>query len=54
MPKLPTWKQKAKKHAVKRFGSRLASGAEKKRKVEETQTGDSSEQRVKKVSVPLN
>ena len=42
MPKLPTWKQKGKKHTGKRFGSRLAPGAEKKRKIEETQTGDSS------------
>ena len=47
LPKLPTWKQKTKKHAGKRFGSRLAHGVEKKRKVEEKQTGDFSEQRVR-------
>ena len=32
MPALPTWKQKGKKHAGKRIGSKLALGAEKEEK----------------------
>ena len=47
LPKLPTWKQKAKKHAGKRFGSKLAQGAEKKRKIDECQALNSSELRVR-------
>ena len=50
MPRLPSWKQKAKKHTGKRFGSRLASGVKKKRNVEETLTEDSLEQRVRFLS----
>ena len=49
-PNLPTWKQKGKKHAGKRFGSRLAQGVENKRRVEEKQTEDFSEGRVRFLS----
>ena len=50
MPVLPTWKQKAKKQAGKRFGSKLAPGAEKKRKIDENQVFCSPGPRVRVLS----
>ena len=50
LPKFPTWKQKAKKHPGKRFGSKLAPGAEKKRKIGEIQVPNSSEWRFRFLS----
>ena len=37
LPALPTWKQKARKHTGKRFGSKLSLDLNKKRKIEEAQ-----------------
>ena len=49
-PKLPTWLQKGKRHAGKRFNSGLDQGVEKKRRVEELQWEDSLERRVRFLS----
>ena len=50
MSKLPTWKQKTKKPAGKRFGSNLAPGAEKRRKIDEIQVPDSLGLRIRLLS----
>ena len=47
MPVLTTWKQKAKKHAGKRFGSKLAPDTEKKRKIDKVQNLSSPAQRIR-------
>ena len=51
MEKKVTWKQKTKRHVRKRFGSKLASDLNKKRKIEEPLMCSSPVRRVRFVSV---
>ena len=47
---LPTWRQKARNHTGKRFGSNLAPKSKKKRKIDEALDCSSPVQRVRFVS----